>query len=497
MDENEAWEKYQGELSPLARAGASVAGKLDTLGQLLNNISTDTSRTAETVIPQLEGDQNAIDVANDQAAGMSGMGGDTGGMLPMPDAGGMDGASGGAPMPDVMPDMPSEGADMGMGGAPAPAPTGGPAAGGLPPVGQPPMDAPGGDMSSLFGELGAPGRGPQDDMGADMPEEGTPGPDIAQDTPMGSVTETDPSQLDYSMFAYSPEEALNDFISTITETAHSALDQGDTQTVANITGFIDGVKQLWEQYMGGTAMPGGLDPAQSMDVPPTIESEGPAEDVGGEAIGPDVGPESAGEPPMPESRADEGPGEDKPEGKPEGGSEEKKDDDKKDKDVKKSESCDDAEKSEDGEAVEGGEGEAVEGGEAEKATGKTDIGPTEGVKKSFMESRMEEMEAVMNDPANYLDAPTKEIRPQLFTYEKTADIDMNAILEEFKSGTFKSSRPAPQSVMGGVHGVEENAVKKSVSGMFSDVFHDGEPAVEEKSEFEMQLESFTNGLRAR
>ncbi len=478
MDEIEAWEKYQEQLSPLAKAGASVAGKLDTLGQLLNNISTDTSRTAETVIPQLEGDQNAIDVANDQAAGMGGTGGDMGGMPPMPDAGGMGGEPGGAPMPDVMPDMPSEGADIGNPGAGAGA--------------------------------GLDGDAPLDDMGGEMPLAGAPEPDAGAGAPMGAPTDdmggmgdtggigdmgggSNPlGSLDLDAYAYSDEDALNDFISAVTESAHTALDEGDTERVANITGFIDGVKQLWEQYMGGTAMPSGLDPTQSMDMPPAVDAEGGMGDMGGEPPV-DVGPESAGELPMPEGGADEGP----EEGKPEGDSEEKKEDDKEDKDVKKSESCDDAEKSEDGEAVEGGEGEAVEGGEAEKATGKTDIGPTEGVKKSFMESRMEEMEAVMNDSTNYLDAPTQEIRPQLFTYEKTADIDMNAILEEFKSGTFKSSRPAPQSVMGGVHGVEENAVRKSVSGMFSDVFRDGEPVSEEKSEFELQLESFTNGLRAR
>ncbi len=478
MDEIEAWEKYQEQLSPLAKAGASVAGKLDTLGQLLNNISTDTSRTAETVIPQLEGDQNAIDVANDQAAGMGGMGGDMGGMPPMPDAGGMGGEPGGAPMPDVMPDMPSEGADIGNPGAGAGA--------------------------------GLDGDAPLDDMGGEMPPAGAPEPDTGAGAPMGAPTDdmggmgdtggigdmgggSNPlGSLDLDAYAYSDEDALNDFISAVTESAHTALDEGDTERVANITGFIDGVKQLWEQYMGGSAMPSGLDPTQSMDMPPAVDAEGGLGDMGGEPPV-DVGPESAGEPPMPEGGTDEGPEEDKPEGD----SEEKKEDDKEDKDVKKSESCDDAEKSEDGEAVEGGEGEAVEGGEAEKATGKTDIGPTEGVKKSFMESRMEEMEAVMNDSTNYLDAPTQEIRPQLFTYEKTADIDMNAILEEFKSGTFKSSRPAPQSVMGGVHGVEENAVRKSVSGMFSDVFRDGEPVSEEKSEFELQLESFTNGLRAR
>ncbi len=478
MDEIEAWEKYQEQLSPLAKAGASVAGKLDTLGQLLNNISTDTSRTAETVIPQLEGDQNAIDVANDQAAGMGGTGGDMGGMPPMPDAGGMGGEPGGAPMPDVMPDMPSEGADIGNPGAGAGAGLDGDAplddmGGEMPPAGAPEPDA----------DAGAPMGAPTDDMGG-MGDTGGIGDMGGGSNPLGS--------LDLDAYAYSDEDALNDFISAVTESAHTALDEGDTERVANITGFIDGVKQLWEQYMGGTAMPSGLDPTQSMDMPPAVDAEGGMGDMGGEPPV-DVGPESAGEPPMPEGGADEGPEEDKPEGD----SEEKKEDDKEDKDVKKSESCDDAEKSEDGEAVEGGEGEAVEGGEAEKATGKTDIGPTEGVKKSFMESRMEEMEAVMNDSTNYLDAPTQEIRPQLFTYEKTADIDMNAILEEFKSGTFKSSRPAPQSVMGGVHGVEENAVRKSVSGTFSDVFRDGEPVSEEKSDFELQLESFTNGLRAR
>ncbi len=478
MDEIEAWEKYQEQLSPLAKAGASVAGKLDTLAQQLSEIGVDTSRTAETVIPQLEGDQNAIDVANDQAAGMGGMGGDMGGM-PIPDAGGMGapaGAPPGAPAPDIMPDMPSEGADIGnVGGGASP---------------------------------GMDGDAPLDDMGDEMPSAGSPTPDAGMAPPMGGPMddmggqggmgdiggagpggEPNPlGQLDFNEYAYSDEDALNDFISAVTESAHTALDEGDTEKVANITGFIDGVKQLWEQYMGGTAMPGGLDPAQSMDMPPTIESEGPAGDVGGEA----VGPESAGEPPMPEGGADEGPKEESEEDKPESDSEKKDDDEE--KDVKKSEKCDDAEKSEDGETAEGGD--AVEEGDAEKATGKTDIGPTEGVKKSFMEARMEEMEAVMNDSTNYLNTPTQEIRPQLRTYEKTSDFDMSAVLEEFKTGVFKSSRPAPQSVMGGVHGSEGDAMKKSAPSLFSDIFHDGEPVVEEKSEFEMQLESFVNGLRA-
>ncbi len=481
MDENEAWEKYQGELSPLARAGASVAGKLDTLGQLLNTIGTDTSRTAETVIPQLEGDQNAIDTANEQAAGMggtpdAGMPPADAGMPPVPGAEDMS-APTGAPDAGMPPAAP--GPDMGVGAAP----------GGM--DGNPALD----DMGAAMPPTDVPEApnvpmGDASAMGAPTDAIGAPASDAGPEGPVGGMPDAEP-EMDYSMFEYSPEEALNDFISTITETAHSALDQGDTEKVANITGFIDGVKQLWEQYMGGPAMPGGLDPTQSMDMPPAIESEGPAGDAGA-SVG--IGGGSA--PAIPESEPAPEVGSDaEPEGSEDKGAEDEKSKDDEKEDVKKSETCDGAEKSEDGETAEGGD--VAEGGDAEKATGKTDVGPKEGIKKSFMEARMEEMEAVMNDNGtNYLNEAVSEVRPQLFTYEKTNDFDMNAVLEEFRTGCVKSSRPAPQSVMGGVHGTEEDAMKKSVSNRFARIFGESEAPGEEKSEFEMQLEQFTDGLRA-
>ena len=90
-DVDEAWIAFKNKGEHIAKA--SVAEKLDVIAAQLNEIQTDTKRTAE-IVPKIMGDETAIDEANASA--------DMGGMPPM------EGDMGGAPPED----MGAEGEEM-------------------------------------------------------------------------------------------------------------------------------------------------------------------------------------------------------------------------------------------------------------------------------------------------------------------------------------------------------------------------------------------------
>lgn len=462
MNADEAWNEFQRD--SVRKSGATISGKLDTLAQLLSEVGADTSRTAETVIPQLEGDQSAIDAANEQAGapdmGAPDMGAPDAGLPPVPE---------GTGAPDMgAPDAPPVPGAEDMG---APAPD-------TPPA--PPEEIPMDDMGEPQTPEGTPFKGGMAPT-ADM-EEAPEGPDM---NPAG------PDMSDFGNFSYSPDDALNDFIMSITDVAHEALDAGDTARVASITSFVDGVKRLWAEYMGGTGMPVGLDADQSMGLP--APEEGPEATPGAGEI-----PEGEGEAPVEETASeDDAPAED-------GEKDDKEDDDTKDDDdVKKS--CSDAEKSEeeeDTEKSEDAEGEDIAESEADKADGKTCIEPGEdGIKKSVsMMERMRIMDDVMNDRnATYTGDCIPAYRENA-TIKSESRVDMKAVLEEFRSGAVvKSSRAPVESAMGDFRNDTEAATKRvsAVSEIFDNMRKSQSVPEKDLDEVESEMEMLTTKLRAR
>lgn len=470
-------------MEPIAKSGASIAGKLDTLAQLMSEINADTSRTAETVIPQLGGDQAAIDAANDQA--VSGA----------PDMGGMPDAGADMPPEDTpMPDMPPEGGDAGM--PPADVPEEVPVDDmgmDMPPEGtadvspSPEMESP--EMAPLpdIGGAPAPDMGAGMDAGIGAPAEGEIGGAPAMNaTPSGG--------FDINQFIYTPKDALDDFITAISDEAHTALDEGDSQKVVAITAFVDGVKKLWEQYMGGMSAPLGEDASQGMDVP--------APDMGADAgEAPVEIPEGE---PAPEASA----------GIPEGDSEEKsesgeKSDEKKDDDKdndKKDDDKDGMKKSEEGDDVadDGVEASCSEKSDDEKKEDVADepMDKCDGVKKSVsLEDRFKIMAEVMEDNIDYMNAgPIPLCKSQVVEYEKTADIDMASIIDEFRNGGIaKSSRPPAESAMGDFRADSKEASRQvdEVNAAFDDLRKAFEAPSKNMDEVESQMEALTSGLRAR
>ena len=152
-DTEEAWIAFKNKGTSIAKA--SVAEKLDVIAAQLNEIQTDTKRTAE-IVPKIMGDETAIDEANASAdMGMPPMGGDMSGGAPPEDA--MMGAEEGGEMPgEEMPPeegaMPDMGAEEGMPPAEEPLPEEG--------VGEAPAGGEGdlidvgeGDSDELIGEV--------------------------------------------------------------------------------------------------------------------------------------------------------------------------------------------------------------------------------------------------------------------------------------------------------------------------------------------------------
>ncbi len=519
MNADQAWDEFQDQIDGVKKSDATVSSKLDVLANLLADVGNDTSRTAETVIPQLAGDQGAIDAANDQAAALGGappMGAP--GEMPPADPGMGEDAGGMSPVDAGAPDM----------GAPAPD------MGGAPPMDAPPMDMPpapdmgagvppapdvGGDMGGMPPmDTGAPDMGgaPPMDAGAPGMDAGAPG--MEEMPPMGEDMGGMP---DYSQFAYTKDDVFSDMLAGMTSEAHNALDQGDMEEVAKITQFIEGVQALWAQTFGAAPLPAEPDPAQISAMP--AEAMGGAPDMGGmppaEAPAPemppaeggvsdmpgDMPPETGGEPAGGEP-ADDGPkeGQTEDEAEKEKSAEEDKDDDK----VKKSEGCDKSEDEEDVEKADdaGGDTPAEEASDAvtddavDKATGVTDIKPGEtGVKKSFFGDRMNVMEAVMNEKEVPQDAFMPLRRSEMPSYQRTSDLDVRKVFAE--GGCIKSSsRPAAMSAMGdyrsrGDEAMQDRQLSDSLNNLrksFAPTEGDGEP-----DEMAKQMNRLTTGLRIR
>ncbi len=259
MDEDIAWEKFQ-ESSNVQKAGASISGKLDTLAQMLAEQGTDTSRLAETVIPEIEGDRGAQDTAaQEMAAG--------GGMPPGMPPGGMPPDAGGAMPPEGAPedmppggDVPPEGGDMP------------PMDGDMPPdAEEPPAEmppAPAGAPEAMPDDMGAePGM---DDLGMedDLPDEGGEmGPGMDEGMPGMEGDEFGDGGIDWSMFSI--DGSFEDFMDSLKDEAKDALDSGDTARVTQITQVMEAVRRIWEQsgLSGGSDMPGAEDMMPPADMP--------------------------------------------------------------------------------------------------------------------------------------------------------------------------------------------------------------------------------------
>lgn len=458
-----------------------MSGKLDTLAQLMSEINADTSRTAETVIPQLEGDQGAIDAANEQAAAMGGMGG----APPMP------GDMGAGAPPEMPPEMPP--ADMGA-----------------PDMGAPGPNATPEEAGAMVGAPGEPTPVPEElpvgDDGMGMPPEGTPGPDMAQETPMGDMGAPDmgapdmgapdmggepAGQFDFSQFQYTPQNALDDFISSMTDEAHMALDAGDMAKVETFTQFIEGVKSLWEQFMGGSAMPNGLDESQAMDIPPAAPVDDSAIGAVADGEAPEGAPEEAPEEAAEEESepAPEAPAEDS-------GDKEEKSDDKKDDDKKE----DDKMSKSEGEAPVDGAIEESCG--AEKGEDEDEV-KEDAVEKSghmSLKDRFEMMAKVMEDKTDYMDQPIPLCKSQVVEYEKTADVDMRSIIEEFRNGGIvKSSRPPAESVMGDFRQDAKEATKQTTyaTELLENMRKSQQAPERDLDDVEKSMEQLTANLRAR
>lgn len=231
MDEDIAWERFQeSNKERVVKGDASISGKLDVLAQMLNEQGADTSRIAETVIPEIQGDRGAMDTqAQEMAAG--------GGMPP----------AGAPPAPEG--DMPPEGAPTSANEADAD----GSVAPDIPPSKSPEASP---DVQEPPAEMPPAPEEPPSDIPEAGPSEGgmpmadaTPaGDEDAGAAPMPSVEEDDgfgTGGIDWSMFT--PDGAFNDFMETLSDSVKEALDMGDTAKVVQITQVIEAMTALWRQ----------------------------------------------------------------------------------------------------------------------------------------------------------------------------------------------------------------------------------------------------------
>lgn len=233
MDTDEAWDDFRTK----SFQKASVQEQLDTLAAAINEIRADTSRTAE-IVPQIMGDNAAIDQANADAgmgAAMSGapdmmggMGGDEMNMTneQMPEEDEDIGAEAGA---DMGADL---GADMGEGvpGAEDMSPDMG---GEMPPIeggdeyeGEEQSDYMSDEdldalLESIYGDIGG--------EESDIPEEGTPNPMIPSSGGAGLA------------------EATNNLVAALKQAAHEAVDANDINRVVQLSHM----EQQIMQTLGG------------------------------------------------------------------------------------------------------------------------------------------------------------------------------------------------------------------------------------------------------
>ena len=372
MDTDEAWVRFREDSYRIQKT--SIAEKLDVLAAAINEMQTDTKRTAE-LVPQLMGDEAAIGAANSMAGPDMMGGGD-----PM--------AGGGIPGEDIMADnneMPpmDEGMDAGAGAEMPPMDEG---MGAEAPVAEPPMDGgsmdmppeDGGgmdeemvgeedflsdeDLDALLNELygGAPGA-PVD---AGMPEEGTPDPQIPT-TGGGGLA-----------------EAAQNLVGALKQAAHEAVDQSDPERVMQLSQMESEIMNILGPEVGA-AMPDGI-PVEGLEGDMgAMAPEVPVDEAGiAEEVAEDVAAEEAPAAP-PEGGEGEAPASD---GEPKDDKKEEKDeesgskDDKSDsKDDKKEEKDDESESTKKSATFEDIPDEIMEYADTQDA-------PTEAVKKSVMQT---------------------------------------------------------------------------------------------------------------
>lgn len=211
MDIDEAWNAFQ-ESRSIKKA--SISEKLDTIAAQLNEIQTDSSRTAE-LIPKILGDDSAIEASNAQAPPMDpSMMGGMGGMPPM----GEDPMGGAVPGAE---DMGPGGMDLGTGD-------------GMTDDIEMPMDEE--TPEEPLGDEGAPA-----DMGMGMPEEGLGG-----DVPVDEGLPTgDMSPVDEGM------AGAGDTVDVLMEILHQKVDERD---MASVKALADAIEQMSGEVVAGDGL---------------------------------------------------------------------------------------------------------------------------------------------------------------------------------------------------------------------------------------------------
>lgn len=272
MDSDEAWDRFRDDSYSVRKT--SVSEKLDVIAAALQEIQTDTKRTAE-VVPKIMGDEAALDTANAEA-GMDGL-------APEMDPG-MDDMAGGMMGEDMMNDEngnipPEIGGGMDSGAPPGDVPMGGEPPVDVPPEGapmggEPPMDE-GVDNDYISDEEldrilnGSFDEGPEEIPAMDeTPSVGAP--------PLAGGADLD--------------GAASNLISALKQAMHDAVDAGDMERIM----MLSQKEQEIMQALGGVANitlpdtttgpgPGEL-PEESAEVEEEmVEEEPPVEDSEGEA----------------------------------------------------------------------------------------------------------------------------------------------------------------------------------------------------------------------
>ena len=323
MDTEEAWNNFRAQSVQIQKA--SVTEKLDTIAAAINEIQADTSRTAE-VVPQIMGDNSAIDAAN-AAAGpempggpdmMGGMGGEDmnideeqmppeeGGAEMAPDMGGDMGGE--APVPGAE-DMGAP--DMG-GEAPMP-----PEEGGGEYEGEASSDYMSDDdidalLESIYGPAG------EGEPTEDIPQEGVERPMIPASGGAGLA------------------EATNNLLAALKQAAHEAVDQNDIDRVVELSHIEQQIMQTLGGEVGAVEPTLGEAPPMGADVP---EEQTPMDLPFDPEAAPEVSEEGAVEEEIMPEETEEAPVEDKEEPKEDDEKEDKEDDSES---TKKSATCDDA-----------------------------------------------------------------------------------------------------------------------------------------------------------
>lgn len=340
MDTDEAWERFSRDTVPVEKS--SVTEKLDTLAAAVNDMRTDVERTAQ-VVPQILGDEAAVDTAN-AAAGMGapsgdplGIGGDVSGGTGMDLAG--DAMATNDELPPEMqdasaPPVPSEPApaadetmppaDAGMGGAPLPE---GPA--------EAPMDA------------GA-------DMGGD---DWTDEDDAFLERILAEAGGDEGGMPEAAPDMGAPTSLRDTFNNALKDAYANAVDSNDSAAIAQLGKLREKIAPLLDEFSAITEGPAeapaeaSIEDAAAEESPEAapiegadVPSDAPADDGAPE----DIPSEKASEPAPGENKGEDSDDKKEPpvgdkadEKEDESGKDEKKDDKKEDDKVEKS--CDDSE----------------------------------------------------------------------------------------------------------------------------------------------------------